>query len=200
VHEVDSVVILENVPLQDRDLLGRLNQYFANLDARLRDGQGWLIFNGDRQRASRMNQFIVGRLAEQRPFVSYYHVPWRDFALNAYMMHVELPGHTPESTSELPATPLEREYSLAGRVSESQFFQMRYTDVLVVTGVRPARFHEAAHLASVVDERYRVRRPTILVIPGSPAEAAEAFRAVDSTGTCWQTIYDQMYKSSLLAL
>src|SRR5260221_5647658 len=83
-------MIHDNVSVQDRDLLGRLNSYFDNIDLRLREGQGWLIFNADRGRTRRISQFIGERLNEYRPLVSSYLVPWRDFALNAYMVKIEL--------------------------------------------------------------------------------------------------------------
>lgn len=96
------MILLDDVSVQDRDLLGRLVQYFGSLDARIKEGQGWLIFGADRGRAARITRFALERLAERRPFVSYYHVPWRDFALNAYMLKVELrdtpaaePAHGP---------------------------------------------------------------------------------------------------------
>lgn len=191
-------MLVDDVPLQDRDLLARLTQYFATLDVRLREGQGWLIFNAGRQRAARISRFILDRLAEQRPFVSYYHVPWRDFALNAYMVHVELPAHGP-ATVAVPETPRQREYYMAGRVSTDQVFNMKYSDVLVVATVRPDQAHQATHLAQVVEERASTRRATILVVPGSPSETAAAFRALGAASS-WDAIYDRMYRTSLLAL
>ena len=80
------MVLLDGVSVQDRDLLGRLTQYFVSIDARIKEGQGWLIFNAGRDRAARIVRFMQDRLAERRPFLSYYVVPWRDFALNAYML------------------------------------------------------------------------------------------------------------------
>jgi hypothetical protein len=86
------LILLDNVSVQDRDLLTRLTGYFANVEQRVKEGQGWLIYNADRARAGRVTKFVLERLAEHRPFISYYFVPWRDFALNAYMARVELPS------------------------------------------------------------------------------------------------------------
>ena len=41
----DSQTLIDEAPLQDRDLLQRMNLYFDGFDQRLRQGQGWLIFN-----------------------------------------------------------------------------------------------------------------------------------------------------------
>src|SRR5262249_57373449 len=89
------MTLLDGVSIQDRDLLARLTTYFAHLETRIKEGQGWLIFNASRARAGRITKFMLDRLAEHRPFVSYYFVPWRDFALNAYMTRVELPSNPP---------------------------------------------------------------------------------------------------------
>src|SRR5438552_2334372 len=94
------MILLDGVSLQDRDLLTRLTSYFATLEARIKEGQGWLIFNANRARAGRITKFIIERLAEHKPFVSYYFVPWRDFALNAYMVKVELPSNPAPDTAE----------------------------------------------------------------------------------------------------
>ena len=199
-REGNSVVLLDSVSIQDRDLLGRLTQYFATIEARLKEGQGWLIFNASRERASRLTAFVLHRLAEQRPFVSYYHVPWRDFALNAYMLWVEIPGHAPEPASIVATTPLEREYTLAGHVSDAQLFQMRFCDLLFIATVRPVHSHEVSHLSDIVSERFRARRATILVLPGTPEQATTTFGALDTTGALWPQLYDQMYRTSLIAL
>src|SRR5438067_8778676 len=73
-----GMILLDTASVQDRDLLARLTGYFANLEARIKEGQGWLIFNANRARANRINRFMLDRLAEHKPFISYYVVPWRD--------------------------------------------------------------------------------------------------------------------------
>src|SRR3712207_823294 len=88
-------ILLGDLSTQDVDLLGRLTIYFDTLEDRLRQGQGWLIFNSGSDRGARIVAFILGRLNEYRPYFSYYHLPWRDFALHAYVSTVELPKDAP---------------------------------------------------------------------------------------------------------
>ena len=75
--------LIGGLSTQDTDLLGRLSVYFDSLEQRLQAGQGWLIFNSGSDRGARIVRFILGRLNLYRPFVSFYHLPWRDFALHA---------------------------------------------------------------------------------------------------------------------
>lgn len=201
------MILLDNVSVQDRDLLTRLTGYFSNLAQRVKEGQGWLIFNADRARAGRVTNFVVERLAEYRPFISYYVVPWRDFALNAYMTRVELPsqpsGDMAETTTEsgivLPAR-VSVEHDIAGRVSRDQYYQMSFSDVLVVSGVVPAHRHEVEHLDAVLADRFGRRLPTILLSPRGPHELPVDFAAHPGGAAAWSRLYDGMYGSSLIAL
>src|ERR1041385_1063107 len=123
-----SLMIGDSVSIQDRDLLGRLSSYFDKIDVRLREGQGWLIFNADRGRTGRLSRFIGDRLREYRPLVSSYLIPWRDFALNAYMLKVELvanplPPVTGDADIDLRQ---KQEYEIAGRVSRDMYYNMCY--------------------------------------------------------------------------
>ena len=195
--------LIDNVSLQDRDLLGRLSQYFQNLDARVKEGQGWLIFSCDRARSTRVTRFMLERLAERRPFVSYYHVPWRDFALNAYMLKVELRGATEGEVAPPGEAPLDRsavERDIAGRVTRDQFYQMRFADVLLLSGLAPAHRHEIEHLDAVTSERFARRLPTILLTPRAPHELATDFHRLDGGDQSWARLYSGMYGSSLIAL
>jgi hypothetical protein len=200
-----ELILLDNVSVQDRDLLGRLTHYFATLDGRIKDGQGWLIFNADRGRSARISRFVLERLAERRPFVSYYHVPWRDFALNAYMLKVELRGTT-ESDAEAPPgliRPDDRsavERDIAGRVTRDQFYQMRYADVLLLSGLAPAHAHEIEHLDAVMADRFSRRLPTIVLTPRAPHELMSDYRRYIGGDAAWHRVYDGMYASSLIAL
>ena len=195
--------LLDNVSLQDRDLFGRLSHYFQTLDARVKEGQGWLIFSCDRGRANRVTRFVLERLAERRPFVSYYHVPWRDFALNAYMLKVELRG-APEGEVAPPAEgPLDRtavERDIAGRVTRDQFYQMRFVDVLVLAGLAPAHRHEIEHLDAVMAERFAKRLPTVLLTPRAPHELIDDYQRFAGGDQAWSRLYRGMYGSSLIAL
>ncbi len=192
------MILFESVSVQDRDLFGRMTQYFAAFDARLREGQGWLIFNADRERSGRITRFLGEKLGERRPFVSYYFVPWRDFALNAYMVNVELPNAPPP-----PADPADRvaiEHEIAARVSRDQFYQMRYTDVLVLSGWRLDHPHEIAHLDVVLTERLTKKRPTILITPHTPDELSENFKRYAGGEATWKRLYTSLYDTNLIAL
>jgi hypothetical protein len=195
--------LLDNVSLQDRDLLGRLNQYFQTLEARVKEGQGWLIFSCDRGRTTRITRFMLDRLAERRPFVSYYHVPWRDFALNAYMLKVELRGapegeRVPPGEAPLDRTAVERD--IAGRVTRDQFYQMRFADVLVLSGLAPAHRHEIEHLDVVMAERFARRLPSVLLTPRAPHELMSDYHRFAGGDQAWLRFYGGMYGSSLIAL
>jgi hypothetical protein len=193
------VILLDGVSVQDRDLLGRLTQYFGSLEARIKEGQGWLIFGADRGRATRITRFALERLAERRPFVSYYHVPWRDFALNAYMLKVELKDN-PTATEPTPGSDRSAvERNIAGRVTRDQFYQMRFADVLLLVGVAPAHPHEIEHLDAVMAERFARRLPTLLLTPRAPHEMMADY-ARQGASAAWSRLYDGMYASSLIAL
>lgn len=193
------MILLDSVSVQDRDLLGRLTQYFSALDARIKEGQGWLIFNADRQRGGRISRFVVERLTERRPFVSYYFVPWRDFALNAYMVKVELPTRPPPVVHE-PQDRVTIEHDIAGRVSRDQFYQMRFVDMLVVSGLAPAHAHEVEHLDAVMAERFAKRLPTILITPRAPHELMRDYAGLAGGASAWERLYQGMYGTSLIAL
>jgi len=87
----DASELIEQAPLQDRDLLLRLSLYFDAFEHRLRQGQGWFIFNAAGGRSHRIARFIQHRVTDDYPDVSAFVVPWRDFALSAYVNEVGLP-------------------------------------------------------------------------------------------------------------
>jgi hypothetical protein len=194
-------MIGENVSVQDRDLLGRLSAYFDTIDARLREGQGWLIFNADRTRSRRIAQFIGDRLREYRPMLSSYLLPWRDFALNAYMLKVELVRNA--APADGASDPHQQQgYAIAGRVSQDMYFQMRYCDLFVLSGVAPAYRHEVDYLDQVLGERYQNRRASILISPCMPDELASKFATlVPFNGNeAWKRLFHQLYDRCLIAL
>ena len=184
--------------IQDRDLLGRLTQYFDGVQLRLKEGQGWLIFNANRQRAGRIAQFIGERLGEYRPLISHYSLSWRDFALNSYIVNVELPAAGASAPSD--DARVQREYRIAGRVSRDMHYHMLYSDLLVLIGVAPAHPHEALHLDSIVEQRHRRRLASIVITPRSPDELARDLRGLDTAGDLWDKFFKRMYESSLIAL
>src|SRR5688500_1073586 len=132
--------LIEQAPIQDRDLLQRMSLYFDAVDHRLRHGEGWLIFNASSRRARRIAGFIQHRLTEHRPPVSYFVMPWRDFALSAFVTEVGLPSLAPVVATDTRAR---AEFDLAARVTSSTWTQMLSTDLLVVIGCKPTERREA---------------------------------------------------------
>ena len=183
--------------IQDRDLLGRLTQYFDSLQLRLREGEGWLILNANRARGGRLARFIAERTAEYRPLFSSYFLLWRDFALNSYMVNVELPDKDPELVADAR---LQHEYRIADRVSKDMQYHMLYSDLFVLSGIQPAHPHEALQLDRVVAERQKRRLSTILITPRSLETLAADFRPADPTDRLWNGFYQRVYESYLIAL
>lgn len=91
-HRVDATELVEQAPVQDRDLLLRLSLYF---DAFERQGEGWFIFNADGKRGKRISTFIERRFDDGGD-VDACMMPWRDFALSAYVREVGLPELAPK--------------------------------------------------------------------------------------------------------
>src|SRR4029453_3036412 len=112
----DAIAIIDQAPLQDRDLLQRLSVYFDGFHHRLRQGEGWFIFNAPGTRASRITTFIQYRLADYRPEGSACILPWRDFAINAYIKEVCLPELLPEVEVQKPDPRVKQEYEIAVQV------------------------------------------------------------------------------------
>jgi hypothetical protein len=193
--------LIDTMSVQDRDLLTRLTLYFEALEPRLALGQGWFIFNAGGARLNWLSRFIQARLNEYRPLISYYYMPWRDFALNAYMTEIELPGHRAEAAAEAPASDeRQRELKIATGVSRATGFQMRQCDVLVVAGLRPSQPHEVRLLDETIAQRHARRRATLLLTPDGPHELGERFRALDGGAGVWERLWASMYERSLMAL
>src|SRR5579883_599638 len=194
--------MIENISVQDRDLLGRLSTYFDSIDLRLREGQGWLIFNADRQRAGRIGRFIGDRMREYQPMMSFYLVPWRDFALNAYVLKVELASTSASDVNALTDPRQKQEYIIAGRVSQDMYYQMRYCDLFVLNGVNPSYPHELGYLDQILADRYQNRRASILITPCMPHELAAGFQALahDDGNEAWKRFFSRLYDTCLIAL
>lgn len=195
----ESFAIVEQAPLQDRDLLQRLSQYFDAFESRLRQGQGWFIFNAVPGRSGRIAAFIKARLAEQERSISACVMPWRDFALSAYVHEVGLPQLAPE-VREKEDERLRREWELATRVTKDTADQLLFADLLVLIGLKPERPYEAIFLDRTIDGRYRHRLPTILLTPEMPQELEAEFTHLDPTRTYWERLFGRMYETSLVAL
>ncbi|MDP9356618.1 MAG: hypothetical protein M3Q71_11845 [Chloroflexota bacterium] len=196
----DAASIVEHAPVQDRDLLQRLSLYFDAFDARLRQGQGWFIFNAAPGRSTRISAFIQHRLGELDSDVSSYVMPWRDFALSAYVHEVGLPKLAPAVEDEMMDGKARREYELATQITRNTYDQMISTDLLVLVGLKPAHRHEAHLLDQTIDGRYRQRLATILLTPDMPQELEAEFQTVDPTRTYWERLFRRMYETSLVAL
>src|SRR5688572_25261733 len=91
----DAAELMEQAPVQDRHLLQRLSLYVDLLDHRLRNGQGWFIFNASGSRLNRIAGFIQAKLDEDHSAVNSYLMPWRDFAISAYVNEIGLSEITP---------------------------------------------------------------------------------------------------------
>lgn len=197
----NGLYVIDRMAVQDRDLMTRLTHYFDALETRLAQGQGWFIFNASGQRLAWLGRFIQARLAEYRPLVSFYVMPWRDFALTAYMTEVELPARAESGVAAAAAAErLQREYGLATKVSRATGFQMRQCDMLVVLGARPAQRHELALLDATIGHRHAQRLPTILVTPLAPHELAGAISGFEGGAGVWERLWGSMYERSLVAL
>ena len=196
---MNGVYLVDGMSVQDRDLLTRLTQYFDMLETRLAQGQGWFIFNTSGARAAWLARFIQARLAEYRPLISSFVMPWRDFALNAYMTEVELPAQA-EAGARPETERTRHEYGIATGVSRATSFQMRQCDLLVVMGVRPTQRHELTLLDTTLGLRYAQRRATMLLTPCAPHELASACAAVEGTAATWERVWASMYERGLLAL
>lgn len=192
--------VIEQAPLQDRDLLLRLSLYFDALEQRLRQGQGWFIFNAPDARSKRIAAFIQERIAEHRHAVTAFMLPWRDFAINAYVSEVGLPEMTPPEPGNFVDTRARAGYDVAIHVNAKTNDALMFSDLLVLTGLKPNHWHEATFLDRMIDERYRKRLATILVTPDLPTELEAEFRSVDPSSTFWPRLFQRMYETSLVAL
>jgi hypothetical protein len=187
---------IEQAPVQDRDLLQRLSLYFDGVDHKLRQGQGWFIFNAGGGRSGRISSFIQHRLAEQEPPVSHYLLPWRDFALSAYVNDVGLPQLASDVATDVKA---KHEFDLATRVTHNTWTRMVSTDLLVLVGLKPAHRHEADLLDRTIAGRHAQRLATILLTPDMPQELEAEFANV-AARAYWDRIFGRMYETSLVAL
>jgi hypothetical protein len=193
----DHESLVEWAPIQDRDLLQRLSLYFDAVENRLRQGEGWLIFNASNRRSRRIAGFIQQRLSEHRPPVSYFLMPWRDFALSAFVTEVGMPSLAPTVATDDRAR---AEFDLAARVTSSTWTRMLSTDLLVVDGCKPAHRHEAELLDRTLANRQSQRLATILMTPDMPGELEAELETVAPNGRYWDSIFGRMYETGLVAM
>jgi hypothetical protein len=189
--------IIDLAPIQDRDLLQRLSIYFDAVEQRLRHGEGWMIFNAGGRRSRRISGFIQHRLSEQRPPVSYFMLPWRDFAISSYVTEVGLPSLAPEVKRSPRA---EAEFNLAAKVTSSIWTQMLSTDLLVLMGCKPAHRHEIELLDRTLSARRGQKLATILMTPDMPQQLEADLENVDPEQRYWDRIFGGMYETGLVAM
>lgn len=186
-------------PLQDIDLLQRLTRYFDELDLRLRLGQGWLIFNASGARAGRINRFLLDHVETASVPFSHYFLPWRDFALTAYLiqneLHELLGDHADESSS-IPRA----EYAIAASVSRQTLARMVTSDLLVLSGLTPRHGHEIRYLEETIERRHRYRLATILITPEQPHELAIEVSRASGGQDAWTRLSSRLYETSLVAV
>ncbi len=189
----------EQTPLQDIDLLQRLTRYFDELDIRLRQGQGWLIFNASGARAGRINRFLLEHVQSASIPFSHYFLPWRDFALTAYLIQNELHEHLGDHGGDESPMPV-GEYQIAASVSRQTLARMATSDLLVLSGLTPRHGHEIRYLEETIERRHRYRLATILITPEQPHELAiEISRASGGLDT-WTRMSTRLYETSLVAV
>lgn len=185
---------------QDRDLFSRLNQYLDTLELHLKQGQGWFIFNADRPRSARISKLLLDRLVAYRPWISYYHVPWRDFSLNAYMREVELNDEERNRKQAATDQHLKKELNIARRVTTDTSWAMLTNDLVIISGVAPDHPHEARRIVQVVGDRLQRQLATVLITPRMPHTLAEDFERINSEFNFWAALYRPLYESGYLAL
>ena len=193
----DRDLLIEQAPIQDRDLLQRLSLYFDAVEHRLRHGEGWLIFNAGSRRSRRIADFIQQRLSEHRPPVSYFLMPWRDFALSAFVTEIGMPSLVPDVGVDDRAR---AEFDLAARVTSATWTKMLSTDLLVVVGCSPAHRHEAELLDKTLASRQSHRLATILLTPAMPSQLEAELETVDPNARYWKSIFGRMYETGLVAM
>jgi hypothetical protein len=189
--------LIDQAPIQDRDLLLRMSLYFDAVEHRLRQGEGWLIFNAGSRRAGRIAGFIQQRLSDHRPPVSYFLMPWRDFALSSFVTEVGLPSLAANVTTDDRAR---AEFDLAARVTSTTWTRMLSTDLLVVVGCKPAHRHEAELLDRTLETRQTHKLATILMTPDMPQQLEAELGTVDPEGRYWSSIFGRMYGSGMVAM
>ncbi len=185
---------------QDRDLYARLNQYMDAAELNLKQGRGWFIFNADRTRAARISNLLLERLAAYRPFISYFHVPWRDFSLNAYMREVELSDEKRNRIQAESDQHLKKELKIAQRVTTDTSWAMLVNDMVIISGLAPRHDHEVRRLIEVLEGRFNRHMTTILLTPRMPHELAADFNQIAPEADFWSNLYRRMYETGFMAL
>ena len=190
----------DDVSVQDRDLLIRLTAYLDAIDTRVRQGQGWFIFNAHRARAARIAQYLLAGLRGHAPLISHTLMPWRDFALDAFVTEIALPHEEQENPALEPESRRKHEQQLARRVSREAQWRARNVDVLILLDLAPAHTHEITFLRGILSSRHRLHLPTVLTTPLMPDGLRAAMATVEGGDDAWDELWEQMYETSLIAV
>ncbi len=196
---IEEAQFIEQIPLQDVDLLQRLNQYFLTLDLRLKQGQGWLIYNAGGNRGGRISRFMHDRLASADVPFSHYFLSWRDFALTSFLLQGELrdtPGR------QMGMSERERnEFAIASRVSRQTLARLATADLLILSGLIPQHSFEVDYLDQTIERRYKSRLATIIMTPEQPHELAlDVVRVRADGGETWARMSSMLYETNLVAV
>ena len=183
---------------QDVDLFSRLTQYFDQLDQNLANGLGWLIFNASGARGRRINNYVIDHFRQAETPLMFQHVPWRDFALNAYMVEVEL--QSIDESDESLAGHARDEYDIATRVSRDNLVKMVAADVLIMSGVHPKHRHELDLLDQTIERRFNLKATTILLTPSQPHQLAIDITRIAPDETFWDRMFERLYRRCLVAV
>lgn len=183
---------------QDRDLLNRLNAYFDAIELHVRQGEGWLILNANRQRTHRLSRFISTRLLEYSPLLSYYILSWRDFAIHAYVSQVELSANS-DPQADVPTGVDDDGYRIADRVSQDIYYHMLYSDFLVLSGIAPSYPYETICLDQVLEQRQDRNLPTALITPSTMQGLEQGIRSTSIDRGFWDRFLEHTYNSSFIA-
>ncbi len=183
---------------QDVDLFARLNNYFDQLDQNLTSGLGWVIFNASGNRARRISNFVVSKYRQTELPITCQHVPWRDFALNAYMVEVEL--QQIQASDEQLSEHVKQEVNIANRVSRDSLVKMVAADVLILTGVAPKHRHELTLLDQTIERRHNLMATTVLMTPGQPHDLAIDVTRIAPDDTVWERMFQRLYQRCLVAM
>lgn len=194
VYEIDRIEPLT----QDVDLFARLNHYFDQLDQNLTTGLGWVIFNASGNRARRISNFVVSGFVQTELPITCQHVPWRDFALNAYMVEVEL--QQIQESAEQHSEHVKQEIDIANRVSRESLVKMVAADVLILSGVAPKHRHEVDLLDQTIERRHNLMATTVLMTPSQPHDLAIDVTRIAPDDTVWDRMFQRLYQRCLVAM
>lgn len=191
---------LPNGSVQDRDLLLRMTAYCDTLDARVRQGQGWLIFNADRRRSARIAQYLLLALRGRSSTITHSLMTWRDFALNAFVTQIALPREEREEPEPAPESDRDRERRIARRVSREAYWRALNVDLFILLDLAPSHAHEVEFLDGILASRARLRLPSVLTTPLMPDGLRGAIAAQDAGGEVWERLWRMMCDTSLIAM